>query len=161
MQAWLRSLILIAVLCVFGMVALPQPALAAKPVPGEYSMSLSATTVDFGAIDPEIPTPVNNAVRLTVNGYDAGTSTLEVSYTATDFVATAGGVPDIPVSNMTYSISKGVVDQPFASSGTIATEVPAKLNWRYRYTFSYTLTVPFEYEAGPYSASIVYTAVLW
>ncbi len=161
MRIGLRWLTVFAVVCALGAMTAPQPALAAKPVPGEFSLSLDTNTVDFGAIDPEVTAQENNAVRVTVDGYDTGTATLEVSYSATDFVNAAGGVPDIPVDCMTYALKGSGVARPFASGETIATESPTKLNWKYMYTFDFALTVPYDYEAGVYTTAVVYTAVLW
>ncbi len=169
----MRRVVLLAgvVLLTAGIVAageLPH-ANAAKPPPsGTFTLTVDTGVVDFGGVDPEVDVAVPGAVNILVSGFKAW-GTLETSFEATNFQNTnpGAGTPTMPVGVMRYAVSGDatVAETPMLPASTFgsvyidSTDI-TKNNWDYSYTFDFTLNAPFDYEAGTYTSSIVYTAVL-
>lgn len=145
------------------------PAQAAKPPPtGSFTLTISGSSLAFGAVDPEVDVVRPAAVDVLVSGFKAW-GTLDVSFAASDFVNTnpAASTPTMPVGVMRYSVSGAATIPetpmvPAATFGSVyidSTDI-TKNKWEYDYVFDFRLNVPFDYEAGTYRSTIVYTAVL-
>ncbi|MDA3937576.1 MAG: hypothetical protein PF636_12115 [Actinomycetota bacterium] len=143
----------------------PSPAVADKPPPsGTYAITVDTIAVDFGMLDPEIDVVLPAAVTVTVAGFKIG-DTYDLSYTATDFTCSDPTVttPVMPIDDMRYAVSGDAVvpETAMGAAGFIDTQDTVKNNWNYDYVFDFTLNVPFDYDAGIYTADVVYTAVLY
>lgn len=143
---------------------------AAKPPPtGSFTLTIDTAAVDFGGVDPEVDVAVPGAVTVLASGFKAW-GTLDVTFAASNFANSnpGAGTPTMPVGVMRYAVSgdSTIPETPMVPAATFgsvfidSTDI-TKNKWEYNYVFDFTLNVPFDYEAGTYSSSILYTAVLW
>lgn len=113
----------------------------------KLTIQTSTSAVNFGAIDPDTPTTVSNAVTVTVKS----NKPFDYSYTATDF---SSGTDSFAISNLEYNDGSGWV--AFSNGGVLGTNIGRGVK---QFSYDYRVTIPWDVPPGAYNATITYTAV--
>jgi hypothetical protein len=126
-------------------------------------LEISETNIQMGSMDPGTVSSVSSATVVTVGGI--GNLTYDFYCLGYDFINAnpMSPTPTMPVNLLKFT-TRGWVSAPVAGFQTATTAIDrssgVKFVWQHPYVFDYTLSVPFSYEPGNYTASITYTAVV-
>jgi hypothetical protein len=125
-------------------------------------ISVTPSSLDLGYTDPGDVSSVASAAVVSVGG--VGNASYDLYCSADDFMNadTGATMPTLPAGALSFA-GRGfatIPSQPFVTSPTlIHTAAGSKYRWGHDYVFDYTFTVPWEFEAGTYSTTVVYTVV--
>lgn len=146
----LAALVLIAGMSVVAFAADATVQVKVKPNP-KITIETDVSEVDFGSIDPDTPTTINNAVTVRVKT----NKPYDLSYTATDFT---DGTNTMPISNLEYADAGTGSWTAFANGPVyLVTDGPRGVD---THTYDFRITVPWDVAPDAvYTASITYTAV--
>ncbi len=130
--------------------------------PAGVWMSISESNVDFGVLVPGTPSTVPSATTVAVGS--VGSILYDLTCSAVDFsmITTVTPAPTFPASSLEFATTgfKVIPLQPFSTSpSAIDSGIGQRYAWQHDYRFDYTLTIPWDAQAGTYQTSIVYTAV--
>ena len=116
----------------------------------------------MGSTDPGGQSTVTDATFITVGG--VGGITYDLSCSAQDFVNLDSGaaMQTLPAGALSYSADgfATVGWQPFSTLPSLVNSATGgRHRWSHQYVFDYRLTVPWTFEAGTYTTTVMYTAV--
>jgi len=125
-------------------------------------LTLSSTSVDFGALDPGTSSVISSGTAVTVGG--VGIQTYDLTCSAQDFsnLTTPTTTPTMPAGVLKYAMRgwKVIPATSFMNAAALAdTSTGSMYVWRHTYQFDYTLNVPWTYEPGTYATDVRYTVV--
>lgn len=124
-------------------------------------LSLSTESLDMGALDPNTPAMVVDAVEAVVGGI--GDIGYELYCSAEDFTCDTGGsTATMPAGMLSYTTRGHATHdaQPFSNSQSLihaSSGTPSP--WQWTYDFDYMMSVPWAFEPGTYTTVLTYTAV--
>lgn len=146
----LAALVLIAGMSLAAFAADATVQVKVKPKP-KITIETDVSEVNFGELDPDTPTTINNAVTVRVKT----NKPYDLSYTATDFT---DGTNTMPISNLEYADAGSGSWTAFANGPVyLVTDGPRGVD---TLTYDFRITVPWDVAPeATYTASITYTAV--